>query len=191
MPAKNKGTLRSEFKARRHAMTEEEVGRASDLIRVRVNNLEQVIKAESVFCFVSIGNEPDTRNLIHDLLDMAKHVSVPRLNADGTMTAHRIRSLDDLEPSDEKYFHIPVPPADAPVEDKPDVVIVPGLAFTKKGQRLGMGGGHYDRYLAGHLEAVTVGLCYDWQLTDKLPSEKHDQPVHLLVTEEDVVTCRG
>lgn len=181
--------LRSDMKARRSAMSAEEVGLASDRIRVRLHNLEQVQQAVSIFCYVSVRNEPDTRNLIHDLLDMDKRVSVPRLDDEGNMQARQIRSLDELMPSGAEYFHIPVPPADAPIEDHPDLIIVPGLAFTKTGQRLGMGGGYYDRYLAEHPDAITLGMCYEWQVLDALPSEPHDQPVRMLVTEQRVISC--
>ncbi len=184
----SKTQLRQEMKARRTAMSAKEVGHASDLMRVRLNNLEQVQKAALVFCYVSVRNEPDTRNLIHDLLDAGKHVCIPRLDTTGQMHAHRIQSLNDLLPSDSDYFHIPVPPADAPIEDHPNLVIVPGLAFTETGQRLGMGGGHYDRYLADRPDTVTVGLCYGWQVLEELPCEPHDRRVQMIVTDQRVFT---
>ena len=187
--APTKTQLRRDMKTRRAAMSAEEVGRASDAMRVRLLRLKPVQEAESIFCYVSIRNEPDTRNLIHDLLDMRRSVCVPRLDADGRMHAHRIQSLNDLTPTGKEYFHIPAPPADAPVEPSPDICIVPGLAFTQSGQRLGMGGGHYDRYLANHPDTFPLGLCYDWQVLESLASEPHDKPVQMLVTEQRVISC--
>jgi 5-formyltetrahydrofolate cyclo-ligase len=184
-----KPQLRTDMKARRTAMSTEQVADASDAICRRVLELEDLRDAESIFCFVSIRNEPDTRNLIHDLLDMDKQVCVPRLDTSGQMHAHRILSLSDLTPSGGEYFHIPAPPADAPIEPHPEITLIPGLAFTQTGQRLGMGGGHYDRYLADHPDTLPIGLCYDWQVLDTLPSEPHDRPMRMIVTDSRVISC--
>ncbi|HSL73997.1 MAG TPA: 5-formyltetrahydrofolate cyclo-ligase [Ilumatobacteraceae bacterium] len=67
----------------------------------------------------------------------------------------------------------------------PDVVVVPGLAFTADGRRLGQGGGWYDRYLAQVPPGcVTVGVCFAGQLVDDLPTEPHDIAVDVVVTEQ-------
>lgn len=170
-------------------MSAVQVADASDAIRQHLVRLEPLRDALSVFVYVSVRNEPDTRNLINDLLAIGKHVCVPRLDDASRMHAHLIHNLDDLIASGGDQFHIPVPPADAPIEPCPDITIVPGLAFTQTGQRLGMGGGHYDRYLADHPDTFPIGLCYDWQILDELPSEPHDHPMQMLVTEQRVISC--
>ncbi len=196
MPA-TKSQLRLEMKSLRSAMPAEEAGGCSDLIRRRVLDLEQLQVADCVFTYVSIQNEPDTYGLIRDLLAAGKRVSVPRIETEGTMQAHIITSLDDLTPGDPDQFGIPVPPPETPIEPHPEIALVPGLAFTEAGQRLGMGGGHYDRYFAKHPDTpgtpgtLTVGLCYGWQVVNELPHELHDQPVHNLVTEDRVISCHG
>lgn len=64
-----------------------------------------------------------------------------------------------------------------------DVVVVPGLAFTRRGDRLGQGGGWYDRFLAGlRPDAVTIGVGFREQLVDHLPVEPHDVRLHQIVT---------
>ena len=70
----------------------------------------------------------------------------------------------------------------------PDVVIVPGLAFTPGGQRLGQGGGWYDRFLVGvHGDCEIVGVCFREQLVDELPTEPHDVAVDRVVTDSGLV----
>lgn len=64
----------------------------------------------------------------------------------------------------------------------PDVVVVPLVAFTAQGQRLGQGGGHYDRWLAAHPQATAIGLARDCQLAEELPVEPHDRPLAAVVT---------
>jgi 5-formyltetrahydrofolate cyclo-ligase len=78
-------------------------------------------------------------------------------------------------------YGTPQPGDDAP-EITPALTFVPLLAFTARGDRLGQGGGHYDRWLAANRESIPVGLAWDCQLADALPIEPHDQPLHAVVT---------
>ncbi len=64
----------------------------------------------------------------------------------------------------------------------PDVLFVPLVGFTEKGERLGQGGGHYDRWLAEHSEATKIGLAWDIQLCETLPTEPHDIALDAIVT---------
>ncbi|RDC59718.1 5-formyltetrahydrofolate cyclo-ligase [Alteripontixanthobacter maritimus] len=84
----------------------------------------------------------------------------------------------DLEPGP---FKMRQPKADAaPAE--PTVLFIPLLGFTAAGDRLGQGGGHYDRWLADHPDTVRIGMAWDVQLRDELPTEPHDQRLHAIVT---------
>ena len=85
---------------------------------------------------------------------------------------------DGLEPGP---FAVPQPRADAPAVT-PDVLIMPLLAFTADGSRLGQGGGHYDRWLEAHPDTLAIGLAWDVQLAESLPSEPHDRPLAMVVT---------
>ena len=73
-------------------------------------------------------------------------------------------------------------PEDAAPEVVPDVVLVPLLAFTASGERLGQGGGHYDRWLADHPHASAIGLAWDCQIAETLPVEPHDRRLRAVVT---------
>jgi 5-formyltetrahydrofolate cyclo-ligase len=85
---------------------------------------------------------------------------------------------DALEPG--PFGHLQ-PVADAE-EATPHLAFVPLLAFTARGERLGQGGGHYDRWLTAHPETLAVGLAWDSQLVDSLPIEAHDRPLAAVVT---------
>lgn len=67
-------------------------------------------------------------------------------------------------------------------EIAPDVLFVPLLGFTAAGERIGQGGGHYDRYLAWHPDVRAIGLAWDAQLVESLPVEEHDMRLHHVVT---------
>jgi 5-formyltetrahydrofolate cyclo-ligase len=70
----------------------------------------------------------------------------------------------------------------------PDVLFLPLVGFTAAGQRLGQGGGHYDRWLAGHPSVPAIGLAWDCQLLESLPTQPHDRPMALVVTPTRVHT---
>lgn len=69
------------------------------------------------------------------------------------------------------------------------VCLVPGIAFTHSGARIGYGGGYYDRFLE-HFSGVSIGLAFELQIAASLPQENHDRSVDFLITENDFYTCR-
>ena len=96
--------------------------------------------------------------------------------------------LEDLRSSRDFGVEILVPPPSAsPVI--PSLLLVPGIAFTKTGVRLGRGKGYYDRYLAD-FKGTRVGVCFDLQLARELPRAPHDQLVDFIVTEKEVMNTR-
>ncbi|MEM8618507.1 MAG: 5-formyltetrahydrofolate cyclo-ligase [Actinomycetota bacterium] len=83
-------------------------------------------------------------------------------------------------------------PEDGPTSSWPDVVIVPGVAFTVRGDRLGQGGGWYDRYLATtRAGCIAVGVCFREQLRNDLPTEPHDVTIDVVVTDDGMVQPSG
>lgn len=96
---------------------------------------------------------------------------------------HFAAFVDPFEESDLEIgpFGLLQPAADAPVA-RPEVLIVPLVGFTAEGQRLGQGGGHYDRWSASNPGARAIGLAWDCQLVGTLPTEAHDHPLDAVVT---------
>ena len=101
------------------------------------------------------------------------------------MTAVEIRSLTD---GIVRHRGVPNPSGgDAWPVEKIDLIVVPGLAFDKRGFRLGRGGGFYDRFLAHDgLHAITCGLAFHQQFVPLLPTGLHDIPLHMLVTDRRI-----
>lgn len=89
-------------------------------------------------------------------------------------------------------FSIPEPKTSCPVvsPEEADLVVVPGLAFDRSGQRIGSGAGFYDKWLAGWPLVPRVGVLFEVQLFGLLPAEDHDEPVQWLVTESRAIRCR-
>ena len=131
--------------------------------------------------------EVDTHRLIGNALATGKEVAVPVLEGpDRKLNLARLESLESLTPGP---FDILEPPVErrTPVEiEIPDLIIVPGLAFTHDGKRLGFGGGYYDRLLAQNL-STRVALAFEWQIMESLHADQHDIPVDFIVSEKRLI----
>ena len=157
--------------------------------------MPEVAGARSVFVYVSFGSEVQTHSLIDALLADGKRVAVPKLVTRGdrpgrVMRAVPIQSRDELVPGGPGTRGILEPGG---FEDTasgsvlaPEVVLVPGVSFMRllegRFARMGYGGGYYDRYLADHPRAATVGLAFTEQLAVELPTESHDVFITRLIT---------
>ena len=130
--------------------------------------------AETVMAFVAGPGEPDTDPLFARIQRDGKTLALPRL-VDDTIVPALIG--EGLVPG---RFGVPEPSGDSVAIDSIGLVLVPGLAFTSTGARLGQGGGHYDRLLAGS-SCPSVGVCFAEQLVDALPLERHDEAVSRVV----------
>jgi len=110
-------------------------------------------------------------------------VHYPRLVAN-TMEFRQLRGLEDLVAHPLGFLE---PNATGPAASELDLVVVPALAVTRRGERLGYGGGHYDRALTRLSGVETVAVVYASELLDSLPTEPHDRRVRWVVTEDEVV----
>lgn len=137
--------------------------------------------AECVCCFVGTEREIDTRPILQAALDAGKRLCVPLCLGDGAMEMREIPSLDALSPG---TLGIPEPPLDAPAvpPDAIDLILIPCLTCNHRGERLGQGGGYYDRFLSGYVGAAVV-LCRERLVRREIPVEAHDTAVPYVLTE--------
>lgn len=140
-------------------------------------------QAKTIFCFVSHGKEPDTYPFLEKVLADGKTLCVPLCKAQGEMDAKEIRSLSELQPG---AYGIPEPPADAPTlfPSQIDLAVIPCLAATRNGKRLGKGGGYYDRFLAAYTGKAVL-LCPERLILDHIPIEAHDILLPWVITEKE------
>ena len=183
----DKKALRKEFSALRKSLKNE----ARDAgISARLLSLSKIKAADTVLLYASFGSETDTWGPAEKLLASGKVTAFPKSGENGIMTFHKVTDLSQL--SDGKYG-IKEPDTSLPFPEitADTVCIVPGLAFTEKGGRLGYGGGFYDRFLAAHPGVCRIALAYEGMLTAELPLMPHDLRVDIIVTEERTVLCNG
>lgn len=187
-----KKTIRAEMRARLAAMSEAERHVASGAACARLAGLGTFRTASVVMLYMPLATEVDTTSLAIRCFQLGKTVAVPRVNWERRdMNAVEVSSFDDhFMETDEHGLRTPkegqlLPPSAI------DLVIVPGLAFDSQGNRLGRGGGYYDRFLSRLRRAATaVGLGFDFQVIDQAPVDDRDVSVNTVVTERRVTQGR-
>lgn len=145
-------------------------------------------RARAIFCYVGADREIDTTSLLRAALRDGKVLAVPLCVERGIMEARRIQGLGDLVSG---KYGILAPRLDCPVVEPSDfdLAVVPCCTGNAKGQRLGYGGGYYDRYLP-RTSCPTMLLCRGCLVREDIPVEAHDLTMDYLVTEEGLVACR-
>ena len=133
-------------------------------------------------CYVSLPDEVQTGPLITQMLEAGKRVVVPKVQGRRLALSEVKDPARELAPG---AFGVLEPTgALRPVPvTRLDLVLVPGIAFDRRGHRLGRGEGYFDRFLARVPKAIpTIGICYDFQLVDRLPTDPHDQAVRTVIS---------
>lgn len=180
--SKAKAALRSEVRARIAAMPE--ARRASESAEVVRHVVADAVwqAARSVLLFMPLPDEVRIRPLMDAAWAAGKSVALPASDAaTGGYVAKRVLSEADLRPG---RFGVREPCAECPVVpfSALDLVLVPGIAFDRDGNRLGRGRGFYDRMLALSPDAVSCGVGFDGQVVALVPVEPHDVKLHRVWT---------
>lgn len=179
-----KKELREFYLKIRNSMTSTERRNADGLIYERFINSLFFKNSDTFLVYISVRDEVGTENIIQYLLDNNKNVAVPYCY-DKSMDFYYIHSTDDLT---EGKFGIPTVDIQksVKVENSDNALcIVPAISFDNNGNRLGYGGGFYDRFLAKN-NVLTVGLCYQRCICDVLPTEETDIKIDYVLTETNL-----
>lgn len=170
----DKTELRREIRARKRAMTEEEIETRSAKLAQLFFASEAYQNAKTIYGYLPYNQEVRTVPMLERALKDGKRVAVPKVYGEEMKFLY----LDDLNAVAKGYAGIPEPIADEPVaQDETALVLMPGLAFDPQGHRIGYGGGFYDKFLAAEPNHPTLALCYEFQMLPKLDVEDHDIPV--------------
>lgn len=174
----DKKELRRSIRDCKRAMTEAEICSRSTILAEKFCATEQYKQAKTLYGYLPYNQEVRTVPILEQALRDGKKVAVPKVCGD-RMDFIYMTDLSLVEKSD---MGIPEPVADGPIGDDPTaLVLMPGLAFTENGDRMGYGGGFYDKFLASEPEHPTVALCYEFQMVKELPTEEYDIPVDLVL----------
>ena len=188
--ADEKIQLRGRVRRQLNALSGEENRDSDRALFARFLALPEVQKAQTIFAFWGIaGKEPDTSQLIEQLLRQGKRVYLPRMLPQHRMETRLYDPEKGLVPVS---FGIFEPGEDCPAVEKEqlELVLVPAVCYDRQGYRLGFGGGYYDRWLED-FTGFRVGMCRGCVLQDKVPTEAHDSRVDVLLTEDDTLVFSG
>ena len=183
-----KRALRREVIARRDALPEPQRAAASLAIVDRVGALSEARDAVSVMAFWSFGSEVETAPLIERLLAEGKTVALPRIEGSDIVPVAFVAggattgtSFGAREPEGGRVLD----PSEL------DLVIVPGVAFDRSGNRVGYGAGYYDRFLRRTRAGVpAVAIAFALQVVPEVPAGRGDRRVDAILTEAEVIRCR-
>ncbi|HHD56321.1 MAG TPA: 5-formyltetrahydrofolate cyclo-ligase [Desulfobulbaceae bacterium] len=187
--------LRKKILARRDALAPSRRRDKSRRIGNSLLDLPLLDTCTTLLVYVAFRSEVQTLPIITALLKAGKTVAVPLT----LVREKRLRGIiiedpkKDLSPG---YCGIPEP-ENSLINNKTiepaalDLIIVPGSVFDRQGGRLGYGGGYYDRFLSMEApQATRIALAYELQIVDKIHLEPHDQTMDMIITENNVYTCR-
>ncbi len=170
-----KQSMRELLIQKRRMMSAEERTAQSELILSQLEKMTVFREAKTVLLYYPKNNEVDVLPLFKRY-KRDKVLLLPVTHRNG-MTANPYEGNDKMHRG-----KVGIPePTTPPFEGNIDVIIVPAVAFDKEGNRLGRGGGYYDRFLKKQSHATFIGVGYDFQLVDEVPVRKHDQKMHRII----------
>ena len=185
----DKKELRSYIKTKQKSV--ENKAEKDSLVAQNLLSLDEIKKADTVLCYISLDDEICTDEIVRVLLDSGKRVGAPYcVDNNGNMDFYYITDFDDLriqsfgvrEPVIEKCKKV--------TSFDNTIIILPGLCFDSNGNRLGYGKGYYDRFLQIH-SLISVGLCYNSLIVKKVPTDMYDKKADIIVTENDIIRING
>lgn len=172
----DKKAVRQAVRAEIAKLSENDKKALSESIFDKIYHLKEVESASTIALFISLYDEPQTASIIEQL-SHHKRIVVPRIEG------NEMEFYDISEGLQCGAFNIMEPTATTPIEPSEiDVMIVPGVVFTRNGARCGRGKGFYDKYLSRDgFRAYTIGVCYPCQIVEELPTEEHDKTIQLII----------
>lgn len=184
----SKSEIRKRLIAMRNAIPREEIEGKSRVIQARLTELEEIRSASTLMIFLSFGSEVLTDDLILWCWGEGKRICVPFCRPESReLTACRIDGFEELEMG---HYGIREPNEDLlrPVDGgEIEAILVPAVAFDRRGYRVGYGGGYYDRFLPAAPQAAKIGVAFAAQIIGEVPVDAHDLPVDRIVTECEVI----
>jgi len=179
-----KNALRAEIKLIRKNLSKAEVEEKSNKICDLLFSSKLLEDTQTVMVYLSAFNEVRTDKIIAKLLADGKKIVAPVTDKSAVcITPYYISDISQLTKG--AYGIFEPPQTDKAKISDIDAVIVPGIAFDKKGNRMGFGAGYYDRFLVD-FSGTKIGICYNFQLLDELCTDAHDIPMDYIISEENI-----
>lgn len=177
----DKKEIRKLIANRKRQYAESELRSLSLAIVSELHKSARVEDAGTILLYYSINGEVDTHDLLEQLYQEGKTILLPRVKDESNMDLVLYTGKDCLKTAG--AFHILEPQGEPyTLFNSIDLAIIPGIAFTKDGKRMGRGRGYYDRLLPKLVNAYKIGLCFPFQLLEDIPTDSHDVRMDEVVT---------
>ena len=182
----NKKDLRRKMLIKRSKLPLDKRNILSKTISGLLYETEYYKKAETIMAFINFGSEINTRYMVEDSINLGKSIVIPiTIPETKELKISRLLDYSELEIG---FYNILTPKKEFLRFLDPstiDLILVPGLIFAEDGYRIGYGGGYYDRFLSKIDPSVPkIGIGFDLQIQDKVPTDKYDIPVDFMLTEK-------
>ena len=182
-----KNKLRQEILEKRKRLSKEERMEKSQRIGNAVLSMEEFQKAAWIYTYIDMKHEVETKSLIQRALALGKKVAVPIAPKNKEMYFVEVKSLENLVVSSFGVLEPEASPEECVCPQKGDLFLVPGSVFDIQKNRIGYGGGYYDRYFKTYPGMKKIALAYDFQVLDQIPKEEFDIPMDKVVTEKRIL----
>ncbi len=188
-----KARIRKEVLQSRDSIEQRGKEKRDRSIENRLFSLKQFTKANRIMFFASFKSEPDTFGMISKSLDRGKEVILPKVDRQNRkLLLYNIMNISELVPG---FMNIPEPVVSEERRvnpDFPDIIIMPGVAFDRKCNRLGYGGGFYDLLLSNlEMPPMLIAIAYSEQIIERVPVERHDVTMDMVVTDRELIDRRN
>ena len=180
-----KKEIRSCILKQRRAQSKETCEKSSMVIAEKLLALPEYRKAKNIYAYMDFSGEVKTEMILKESLRLGKNLWLPRVNGD-IMDFFRVRSKDDFEIG---AYGILEPKGESKAgkeEARDGFMVVPGVAFDADRNRIGFGGGYYDKYLELYPELFTAAVAFGFQIVEGVPTEANDIRPQKLITEERI-----
>ena len=189
--SERKKGLRQKMLAMRRALSANETESRSSSLKENILSLPEYKNAKKIMAFLAMKGESNLDGFIRQALLDGKEVYIPVCLPERQMEAGRLIDMEHFEKGPLGLRNLPAG-YEVTSPESLDLVLIPGLAVSQEGIRLGMGAGYYDRYLARVPFEKRVAGLWDFQVIPDIPSEPFDQKIAKIVTDKSViVTKRG
>lgn len=176
----DKISLRKRIQQLKKRLSEEQCEQESYHVFTQLENLDVYKKAKHILCYWSLPDEIETHAFINNNYK-DKNIYLPKV-VGSELSIHSYQGIESMaigaygimEPNTNEFIQL----------EKLELIIVPGIAFTKTGKRMGRGRGYYDRFLPKVPAAIKVGIAYRCQITEEITTETHDVNMDVVLTLE-------
>jgi len=176
-----KSLIRENIIKKRSVLSQKNITLYSRNIINKIENQVFFQKSKNIAMYYPFKNEVDLLKL-YDKYKSIKNFLFPKVQGKD-MNFHKVNNYSDFSKGN---FNIMEPKTEI-FKGNIELFLIPGVAFSKKLYRIGYGGGFYDKYINKKVDdSILVGIAYDFQIFDELPIEKHDQKLHVILTNKGV-----